>query len=54
MFFPSTPNIFIPGDGVFMLLKFIRSNITIEKKNFLAYLFISNLCKPRLLIFSMY
>ena len=34
MFFPGTPNIFVPGDSVFMLLKFIRSNISIEKKTF--------------------
>ena len=44
MFFPSTPNIFIPGDSVFMLLKFIRSNITIEKKKlFSLFIYIKSM-----------
>ena len=32
MFFPGTPIIFVPGDSVFMLLKCMRNNISIEKK----------------------
>ena len=32
MFFPGAPNIFVPGDSVFMLLKCMRNNILIEKK----------------------
>ena len=32
MFFPGTPNILVPGDSVFMLLKCMRNNTTIEKK----------------------
>ena len=32
MFFPGTPNIFVPGDSVFMLLKCMCNNISMEKK----------------------
>ena len=32
MFFPGTPNIFVPGDSVFMLFKCMCHNISIEKK----------------------
>ena len=32
MFFPGTPNIFVPRDSVFMLLKCMCNNISIEKK----------------------
>ena len=32
MFFPGTPNIFVPGDSVFMLFKCMCNNISIEKK----------------------
>ena len=32
MLFPGTPNMFVPGDSVFMLLKFMCNNISIEKK----------------------
>ena len=32
MFFPGTPNIFVPGDSVFMLFKCMGNNISIEKK----------------------
>ena len=32
MFFPVTPNIFVPGDSAFMLLKCMCNNILIEKK----------------------
>ena len=35
MFFPGTPNILVLGDSVFMLLKCMRNNTTIEKKNLL-------------------
>ena len=31
MFFPDTPNIFAPGDSVFMLFRCICNNISIEK-----------------------
>ena len=30
MFFPGTPNIFVPGDSVFMLFKCMCNNILIE------------------------
>ena len=33
MFFPGTPNIFVPGDSVFMLFKWMYNNILIEKKS---------------------
>ena len=33
MFFPGTPNIFVPGDSVFILLKCMCNNISIEKTN---------------------
>ena len=33
MFFPGTPNIFVPGDSVFMLFKCMCNNISIEKKS---------------------
>ena len=32
MFFPGTPDIFVPGDSVFMLFKCMCNNISIEKK----------------------
>ena len=32
MFFPGTPNIFVPGDSIFMLLKCMCNNISIEKE----------------------
>ena len=32
MFFPGTPNIFVPGDSVFMLLKCMCNNKSIEKQ----------------------
>ena len=32
MFFPGTPNIFVPGDSVFMLFKCMCNNISIGKK----------------------
>ena len=32
MFFPGTPNIFVPGDSVFMLFKYMCNNILIEKE----------------------
>ena len=32
MFFPGTPNIFVPGDSVFMLLKCMCNNISTEIK----------------------
>ena len=32
MFFPGTPNIFVPGDSVFMLFKCMCNNISIENK----------------------
>ena len=32
MFFPGTPNIFVPGDSVFMLFKCMCNSISIEKK----------------------
>ena len=32
MFFPGTPNIFVPGDSVLMLLKCVCNNIPVEKK----------------------
>ena len=31
MFSPGTPNIFVPGDSVFMLFKCMCNNISIEK-----------------------
>ena len=31
MFFPGTPNIFVPGDKGFMLFKCISNNISIER-----------------------
>ena len=31
MFFPGTPNIFVPSDSVFMLVKCMCNNISIEK-----------------------
>ena len=34
MFFPGTPNIFVPGDSVFMLFKRMCNNVSIEKKSF--------------------
>ena len=34
MFFPGTPNIFVPGDSVFMLFKCMCNNISMEKKDF--------------------
>ena len=34
MFFPGTPNIFVPGDSVFMLFKCMCNNVSIEKKRF--------------------
>ena len=33
MFFLGTPNIFVPGDGVFMLLKCMCNNISMEKND---------------------
>ena len=33
MFFPGAPNIFVPDDSVFMLLKCMHNNILIEKKS---------------------
>ena len=50
MFFPGTPNIFVPGDSVFMLLKCMCINISIEKKN--KNWCISNLVKHVLELFS--
>ena len=32
MFFPGTPILFVPGNSVFMLLKCMCYNISIEKK----------------------
>ena len=32
MFFPGTPNIFVPGDKGFILFKCMSNNISIEKK----------------------
>ena len=32
MFFPGIPNIFVPGDSVFMLFKCMCNNISIVKK----------------------
>ena len=32
MFFPGTPNIFVPGDSVSMFFKRICNNISTEKK----------------------
>ena len=32
MFFPGTPNTFVPGDSVFMLFKCMCNNVSIEKK----------------------
>ena len=32
MFFPGTPNVFVPSDSVFMLFKCMCNNISIEKK----------------------
>ena len=32
MFFPGTPNVFVPSDSVFILLKCMCNNISIEKK----------------------
>ena len=32
MFSPGTPNIFVPGDSVSMLLKCVCNNISTEKK----------------------
>ena len=32
MFFPGTSNLFVPADSVFMFLKCMCNNISIEKK----------------------
>ena len=32
MFFPGTPNIFVPRDSVFMSFKCMCNNISLEKK----------------------
>ena len=32
MFFPGTPNVFVPSDSVFISLKCMCNNISIEKK----------------------
>ena len=32
MLFPGTPNICVPVDSIFMFLKCMRNNISIEKK----------------------
>ena len=33
MFFPGTPNIFVPGDSVFMLFKCMCNSMSTEKKS---------------------
>ena len=39
MFFPGTPNIFVPGDSVFMLFKCMCNNISIEKNMLCDHVF---------------
>ena len=38
MLFPGTPNIFVPGDSVFMLFECMCNNMLIEKKNMYIYI----------------
>ena len=40
MFFPGTPNVFVPGDSVFMLFKCMCKNISIEKIYLYLYLYL--------------
>ena len=42
MFFPGTLNIFVPGDKVFMLFKYMCHNISIKKNRYFDRLFCGN------------